>query len=163
MGQRIAGQPGEALARFAAERRSFPVPPIPQVNTVIAEIELPKVTEPGISLHPTWKVTEPEPRTRRRRRRAMPESPKKRAERLRTTPATRVGRAFRSRYDGTCRACGAHFEADAMIAKADPKGFVHVDCYDPAASEPKEMTPTRQAVRDIIAASRFSPREADPS
>lgn len=159
------------MKAFLERRAGVPVPPCPPLKKFTGRINGRPVNEPGASEHPTWVVSEdPEQRAiaRRayvaRRREIRAELTKRLAERHRRTdlPIEKVGRAFPSKFLGRCVACHVRFGKRTMIAKADPLGYVHVDCFniEVAPERAPVMTPARQAVRDAVAASRYSSRES---
>jgi hypothetical protein len=109
------------------------------------------VNEPGASTHPLWVNSEALVRKRRIRAEVTKRQAERRRERL---SVLKVGRPFRAQHPGRCAACRKKIVAGMMIARAEPKGWVHEVCGTPKSFA--VMTPKRQEIRDAIAASRYN-------
>ena len=172
MSQRIAGEPTEAmrelLSRGLAER---PIEVHPEIIPLRSPIRVARsfapdhtVTTPG-----AWERAEPGEaerlaRAAQRKRELRAEAHKRRleAERTRTT-FVKIGRTFPSKHPGRCVACKARFGVRTLIAKAEPKGYVHEHCEAPEVVPDPALSQTRAQVRTAIAASRYTSRGADPT
>lgn len=152
MAQKIAGELGEAAKAFRESRRGIPVDPVIEVPIRMRkQVRRAKVNDPQGRTHMGYPEVD-ERAARKRRVRA--EAAKRRRENERSKPVKRIGTPFKAKHPGRCSLCHKRFGRGILICKAST-GYAHEDCSDPTGAA-RAMTPARQAIRDQIAASRFS-------
>jgi hypothetical protein len=160
--QKIAGETPEAIKAFA--ERGIREKPCEAPSETLRMRNVMRVAPKRVNTRP---VNDPgawdRPIVPTRKARVRAEVMKRRLEYERSErPVKKIGRSFVAQHRGKCVLCHVRFAERTMIAKASPKGYVHVDCANPEVAQvpEPEMTPERQRVREAIAKSRFSPREA---
>jgi hypothetical protein len=147
--QKIAGELGEAAKAFRESRVGISVDPVVEVPIRMRkQVKRAKVTYASGLDHLSYRDPEP------RKQRIRGEVAKRRNEHERTKPIKRVGKPFNAKHPGRCTLCHKRFGQNIVICKAST-GYAHEDCSNPTAPS-KDMTPARQAIRDTIAASRYS-------